>query len=266
MWSKPRVADAEAGSFRDRSSIAWCLGHAGSTSDVIEYIGPRRADEPGMHRLRGRVPPDAHTLRWYYGMVADPYPLTIPARRRASITETVAGDAWTGRSISRTISRRVAPADERQAPMRSCSPLRRRVALRVMRKKTILSSRDSWSRELRGFTALLRNRPLGTNSNALTVLSAAYNRALRILHDAVHPVELAGSQPCLPQTAQIYLAVRQLNFSTRIVLVNRQSTRTGSVPLREMFTSTGSSRCAVRGGSSGFVEHFDARCPSRSMM
>ena len=33
--------------------------------------------ELGTHRLRGRLPVDAHTLRWYYGLVIDPYPLTI---------------------------------------------------------------------------------------------------------------------------------------------------------------------------------------------
>ena len=33
-------------------------------------------------------------MRWYYGMVADPYPLTIAVADGASATEWVKGDAW----------------------------------------------------------------------------------------------------------------------------------------------------------------------------
>jgi hypothetical protein len=48
-------------------------------------------------RLRGRVAPDARVLRWYYGMVLDPYPLAINRADGRSVTEwIVAGDAWSG--------------------------------------------------------------------------------------------------------------------------------------------------------------------------
>lgn len=50
------------------------------------------------YRLRGRVPTNAQTLRWYYGLVIDPYPLTIHRADGRLIVEEVQGDAW-----SRTI-------------------------------------------------------------------------------------------------------------------------------------------------------------------
>src|SRR5437762_3189982 len=34
-----------------------------------EYVSPL-----GIYRLRGRMPVDAKSLRWYYGLVIDPYP------------------------------------------------------------------------------------------------------------------------------------------------------------------------------------------------
>ena len=48
------------------------------------------------HRLRGAFPPDARTLRWYYGLVIDPYPLTIRRSSGRIDTQTIAGDAWSG--------------------------------------------------------------------------------------------------------------------------------------------------------------------------
>jgi hypothetical protein len=46
------------------------------------------------YRLRGRMPVHAQSLRWYYGLVIDPYPLTIRRADHRSITEWIAGDAW----------------------------------------------------------------------------------------------------------------------------------------------------------------------------
>jgi hypothetical protein len=51
-----------------------------------------------IHRLRGRMPIDAHTLRWYYGLVIDPYPLTVRRADGRVVLEEIQGDAW-----SRTI-------------------------------------------------------------------------------------------------------------------------------------------------------------------
>jgi hypothetical protein len=48
----------------------------------------------GTYRLRGRMPLDAKTLRWYYGLVLDSYPLTVHRADGRTATEVVAGDAW----------------------------------------------------------------------------------------------------------------------------------------------------------------------------
>jgi hypothetical protein len=48
----------------------------------------------GAYRLRGRLPPGARTLRWFYGLVIDPYPLTVRTTEGSARTLTVAGEAW----------------------------------------------------------------------------------------------------------------------------------------------------------------------------
>ena len=71
--------------------------------EFIPFDSPRLAqgragDGLSINRLRGRVPTDARTLRWFYGLVIDPYPLTIRRADGRLVVEEVAGDAW-----SRTI-------------------------------------------------------------------------------------------------------------------------------------------------------------------
>ncbi len=46
------------------------------------------------YTLRGQMPPAARRVRWYYGMVADPYPFTIALADGSTLTEWVQGDAW----------------------------------------------------------------------------------------------------------------------------------------------------------------------------
>lgn len=46
------------------------------------------------YTLRGRLPAGATTLRWYYGLVADPYPLTVTLADGSTTTEWIQGDAW----------------------------------------------------------------------------------------------------------------------------------------------------------------------------
>lgn len=48
----------------------------------------------GSYTLRGRLPGAATTLRWYYGLVADPYPFTLTLADGSTRTEWVQGDAW----------------------------------------------------------------------------------------------------------------------------------------------------------------------------
>ena len=46
------------------------------------------------YTLRGQMPATARELRWYYGLVIDPYPLTITLPEGSEATEWVLGDAW----------------------------------------------------------------------------------------------------------------------------------------------------------------------------
>jgi hypothetical protein len=67
----------------------------------VEYIAPPPAlpgDLPnlGIYRMRGRMPIDARTLRWYYGLVIDPYPMTVRRADGRIVVEEIAGDAWSG--------------------------------------------------------------------------------------------------------------------------------------------------------------------------
>ena len=71
----------------ERIALAGGDGNLGGTFDRIELT---------TYRLRGRVPVDAKTLRWYYGLVGDPYPLTVRRADGRIVVEEVAGDAWSG--------------------------------------------------------------------------------------------------------------------------------------------------------------------------
>ncbi len=67
--------------------------------DSAHYAPPPDTVSPGevalaSYTLRGTLPPGARTLRWYYGMVVDPYPLTVTAADGSAVTEWVQGDAW----------------------------------------------------------------------------------------------------------------------------------------------------------------------------
>ena len=58
---------------------------------------PTAADgtpSPGRYRMHGRVPPDARVLRWFYGIVADPYPLAIERANGQTYTEWIGGTVW----------------------------------------------------------------------------------------------------------------------------------------------------------------------------
>src|SRR5262249_40639252 len=69
-------------------------------ASTAEFIAPRaktKADDLaplGIYRLRGRMPADVRSLRWFYGIVIDPYPLTIHRADGRDITETILGNAW----------------------------------------------------------------------------------------------------------------------------------------------------------------------------
>jgi hypothetical protein len=67
---------------------------------TVVYAPPATATEPdgtpspGHYRMQGRVPPDARLLRWFYGIVADPYPLVISRADGEGYTEWIGGTVW----------------------------------------------------------------------------------------------------------------------------------------------------------------------------
>jgi hypothetical protein len=68
--------------------------------ESAEFIRPRTqtpADDLsplGTYRLRGHMPSDVRSLRWFYGIVIDPYPLTIRRADGRELKETILGKAW----------------------------------------------------------------------------------------------------------------------------------------------------------------------------
>ncbi len=79
------------GPFADRI-VLWVDGRE-VRPEAVELIHGNEADT---HRLRGRMPIDAKALRWYYGLVIDPYPLTIRRADGRIVVEEIAGGAWSG--------------------------------------------------------------------------------------------------------------------------------------------------------------------------
>ena len=116
-WLEHRLVPFERGPFSDR--IVLFVDGREIRPDSVEYIGPpsssrleqsavaglEQAAVAGLeqsavsgslatYRMRGRVPLDARTLRWYYGLPIDPYPLTIRRADGRVVVEEIAGDAW----------------------------------------------------------------------------------------------------------------------------------------------------------------------------
>ena len=67
---------------------------------VSVHYAPPPAEVPAgayalaAYTLHGQMPPSARALRWYYGLVADPYPLTVTLPDGSELTEWGQGDAW----------------------------------------------------------------------------------------------------------------------------------------------------------------------------
>ena len=98
-WLKLRL-ESIPGPFADRV-VLWVDGKE-IRPESVELIPPARPEPVeglATHRLRGHLPLQAQTLRWYYGLVSDPYPLTIRRADGRLLVEEVQGDAW-----SRTIN------------------------------------------------------------------------------------------------------------------------------------------------------------------
>lgn len=56
--------------------------------------GPDGTPLAGHYRMQGRVAPDARLLRWFYGIVADPYPLVVTRADGEVYTEWIGGTVW----------------------------------------------------------------------------------------------------------------------------------------------------------------------------
>jgi hypothetical protein len=108
-WLKLRLAPFAGGNsnlaalapvFIDRV-VLFVDGHEVRPASA-EYIPPAPPSTPdelpprAIYRLRGRMPAGARTLRWYYGLVIDPYPMTIRRVDGRTQTEWILGDAWSG--------------------------------------------------------------------------------------------------------------------------------------------------------------------------
>jgi hypothetical protein len=90
-WLRARLARFD-GSFSDRI-VLWVDGR--EVRPVSEqFLLPRREGGVATYRLRGQMPSGSRTLQWYYGLVVDPYPLTIRRADGKTIGATVPGDAW----------------------------------------------------------------------------------------------------------------------------------------------------------------------------
>ena len=86
-WLKLRL-ESIPGPFADRV-VFWVDGRE-IRPDTVEFI----EGTPAINRLRGHLPMNAQSLRWFYGLVIDPYPLTIRRADGRVVVEEVQGDAW----------------------------------------------------------------------------------------------------------------------------------------------------------------------------
>jgi len=62
----------------------------------VAYQPPASADALATFRLTGHMPRGASTLRWLYGLVADPYPLEIRQADGSTTVEWITGTNWSG--------------------------------------------------------------------------------------------------------------------------------------------------------------------------
>jgi hypothetical protein len=88
---------AQLGSvFADRI-VLFVDGHE-VRAESATYVPPPAAPPNGlaMFRLTGHMPRGASTLRWLYGIVADPYPLEIHQIDGSSTVEWITGTNWSG--------------------------------------------------------------------------------------------------------------------------------------------------------------------------
>jgi hypothetical protein len=124
-WLKLRL-EAFTGPFSDRV-VLWVDGHE-IRPESVEYIPGRQL---ATYRMRGRLPAAAHTLRWYYGLVIDPYPLVVHRADGRLVVEEVEGDAWS-RTIDVSSQFQAPRAADKLAPILLLGLLSVPIALRLI--------------------------------------------------------------------------------------------------------------------------------------
>lgn len=92
-WLTLRLASIR-GSFADRI-VLWVDGREVRPT-AVEFRPAAADGQLATYRMRGRMPADARTLRWFYGLVIDPYPLTVVRADGRIIVEEVQSNAWSG--------------------------------------------------------------------------------------------------------------------------------------------------------------------------
>jgi hypothetical protein len=76
-------------------------------ADSVAYVPPATPESLAAFRLNGRMPPNANTLRWLYGLVADPYPLEIRQPDGSATIEWIHGTNWSGTiDLTKSFTRR----------------------------------------------------------------------------------------------------------------------------------------------------------------
>ena len=128
-WLKLRL-EPFRNNFIDRI-VLFVDGHEVRPASV-EYID---GSTLGTHRLRGRMPVDARMLRWYYGLVVDPYPLTIRRADGRVQVEEIQGDAWS-RPIDLSGQFQAPRTIDRLAPIAVLGLLVIPIALRLVARRS----------------------------------------------------------------------------------------------------------------------------------
>jgi hypothetical protein len=88
-WLRHRLVPFD-GTFADRV-VLFVDGREIRPESIAFVEGPAPL---ATYRMRGRMPPEARRLQWYYGLPIDPYPLTIHRADGRIIVQEIAGDAW----------------------------------------------------------------------------------------------------------------------------------------------------------------------------
>lgn len=86
---------AQLGSVFSDRIVLFVDGHE-VRADSVEYVPPATPESLAAFRLNGRMPQNAATLRWLYGLVGDPYPLEIRQPDGSATIEWIHGTNWSG--------------------------------------------------------------------------------------------------------------------------------------------------------------------------